>query len=57
VAFSLLASLVVAILIIPMLYSRIYRKKSPFTGRKRESVQFTGTTPDGRRVAYAAADR
>ncbi|RLD91912.1 MAG: AcrB/AcrD/AcrF family protein [Bacteroidetes bacterium] len=42
VAFSLLASLVVAILIIPMLYSRIYRKKSPFTGRKRESVQFTG---------------
>ncbi len=42
VAFSLLASLVVAILIIPMLYSRMYRKKSPFTGRKRESVQFTG---------------
>ncbi|MBE9519118.1 MAG: efflux RND transporter permease subunit, partial [Bacteroidetes bacterium] len=42
VAFSLLASLVVAILIIPMLYSRIYRKKSPFAGRKRESVQFTG---------------
>lgn len=42
VAFSLLASLVVAILIIPMLYSRIYRKKSPFSGRKRESVQFTG---------------
>jgi len=42
VAFSLLASLVVAILIIPMLYSRIYRKKSPFTGRKRESIQFTG---------------
>ncbi len=40
VAFSLLASLVVAILIIPMLYSRIYRKKSPFTGRKRQSVQF-----------------
>ncbi len=42
VAFSLLASLVVAILIIPMLYSRVYRKKSPFTGRKRESVKFTG---------------
>jgi HAE1 family hydrophobic/amphiphilic exporter-1 len=42
VAFSLLASLVVAILIIPMLYSRIYRKKSPFTGRKRESIQFSG---------------
>jgi len=41
VAFSLLASLVVAILIIPMLYSRMYRKKSPFAGRKRESVQFT----------------
>jgi HAE1 family hydrophobic/amphiphilic exporter-1 len=42
VAFSLLASLVVAILIIPMLYSRLYRKRSPFTGRKRQSVQFTG---------------
>jgi len=42
VAFSLLASLVVAILIIPMLYSRIYRKKSPFSGRRRESIQFTG---------------
>jgi len=41
VAFSLLASLVVAILIIPMLYSRMYRKKSPFAGRRRESVQFT----------------
>jgi len=40
VAFSLLASLVVAILIIPMLYSRVYRKKSPFAGRRRESVQF-----------------
>jgi HAE1 family hydrophobic/amphiphilic exporter-1 len=40
VAFSLLASLVVAILIIPMLYSRIYRKRSPFTGQKRESVKF-----------------
>jgi len=42
VAFSLLASLVVAILIIPMLYSRIYRKKSPFAVKRRESVQFTG---------------
>jgi HAE1 family hydrophobic/amphiphilic exporter-1 len=42
VAFSLLASLVVAILIIPMLYSRLYRKKSPFAGRKRKSVEFTG---------------
>ncbi len=42
VAFSLLASLVVAILIIPMLYSRIYKKKSPFTGKKRESIQFNG---------------
>ena len=42
VAFSLLASLVVAILIIPMLYSRMYRKKSPFAGRKKQSVQFTG---------------
>ena len=41
VAFSLLASLVVAILIIPMLYSRLYRKRSPFKGRTRESVQFT----------------
>ena len=42
VAFSLLASLVVAILIIPMLYSRLYRKRSPFKGRARKSVQFTG---------------
>ena len=42
VAFSLLASLVVAILIIPMLYSRIYRRKSPFAGKRRESIQFTG---------------
>jgi len=41
VAFSLLASLVVAILIIPMLYSRLYRKRSPFAGRTRKSVQFT----------------
>ncbi|MDX2430237.1 MAG: efflux RND transporter permease subunit, partial [Bacteroides sp.] len=39
VAFSLLASLVVAILVIPMLYSRIYRKKSPFSGSKPQSVQ------------------
>ncbi len=45
VAFSLLASLVVAILIIPMLYSRIYRKKSPFTGNRRESVQFNWLWP------------
>ncbi len=36
VAFSLLCSLVVAILIIPMLYSRIYRKKSPFQRKKRK---------------------
>jgi HAE1 family hydrophobic/amphiphilic exporter-1 len=42
VAFSLLASLVVAILIIPMLYSRMYRRKSPFAGKRKESVQFTG---------------
>jgi HAE1 family hydrophobic/amphiphilic exporter-1 len=42
VAFSLLASLVVAILIIPMLYSRLYRRRSPFAGKRRESVQFTG---------------
>ncbi|MEN8201343.1 MAG: efflux RND transporter permease subunit [Bacteroidota bacterium] len=41
VAFSLLASLVVAILIIPMLYSRLYNKRSPFAGRTRKSVQFT----------------
>ncbi|HEC44781.1 MAG TPA: efflux RND transporter permease subunit [Bacteroides sp.] len=40
VAFSLLCSLVVAILIIPMLYTRIYRKKSPFTGKKKSSIQF-----------------
>jgi HAE1 family hydrophobic/amphiphilic exporter-1 len=42
VAFSLLASLVVAILIIPMLYSRMYRRRSPFAGKRKESVQFTG---------------
>jgi len=42
VAFSLLCSLVVAILIIPMLYSRVYRKKSPFTGKEKKSVQLTG---------------
>ncbi len=41
VAFSLLASLVVAILIIPMLYSRLYRKRSPFREQSRKSVQFT----------------
>ena len=41
VAFSLLTSLVVAILIIPMLYSRIYRKKTPFTRKAKRSVQFT----------------
>ena len=41
VAFSLLCSLVVAILIIPMLYSRAYRKRSPFTGNEKKSVQFT----------------
>ncbi len=41
VAFSLLCSLVVAILIIPMLYSRAYRKKSPFKGKEKKSVQFT----------------
>jgi hydrophobic/amphiphilic exporter-1 (mainly G- bacteria), HAE1 family len=40
VAFSLLCSLVVAILIIPMLYSRLYRKKSPFKGKRKESIQF-----------------
>jgi HAE1 family hydrophobic/amphiphilic exporter-1 len=42
VAFSLLCSLVVAILIIPMLYSRIYRRSSPFSGKRKRSVQFTG---------------
>ena len=42
VAFSLLCSLVVAILIIPMLYTRIYRKKSPFNAKQKKSVQFTG---------------
>ncbi len=42
VAFSLLCSLVVAILIIPMLYSRIYRKRSPFTGKVKQSIQLTG---------------
>ncbi|MEN8226854.1 MAG: efflux RND transporter permease subunit [Bacteroidota bacterium] len=42
VAFSLLCSLVVAILIIPMLYSRIYRKRSPFSGKVKQSIQLTG---------------
>ncbi len=41
VAFSLLCSLVVAILIIPMLYTRIYRKKSPFLRKEKKSFQFT----------------
>lgn len=41
VAFSLLCSLVVAILIIPMLYTRVYRKKSPFTRKEKKSFQFT----------------
>ncbi len=40
VAFSLLCSLVVAILIIPMLYTAIYRKRTPFGGKTRRSVQF-----------------
>ncbi len=42
VAFSLLCSLFVAILIIPMLYSRLYRKRHPFKGKTRRSVKFTG---------------
>lgn len=42
VAFSLLCSLFVAILIIPMLYSRLYRKKQPFSGKSGRSVKFTG---------------
>ena len=42
VAFSLLCSLFVAILIIPMLYSRLYRKRHPFAGKARSSVKFTG---------------
>ena len=41
VAFSLICSLIVAILIIPMLYSRIYRKKSPFAAKKKKSIQFS----------------
>lgn len=41
VSFSLLCSLLVAILIIPMLYSRMYRKRTPFTGKKKRSIQFT----------------
>ncbi len=41
VAFSLLCSLVVAILIIPMLYTRVYRKKTPFTRKEKKSIQFT----------------
>jgi len=42
VAFSLLCSLFVATLIIPMLYSRLYRKRHPFAGKARSSVKFTG---------------
>ncbi|MDF1572719.1 MAG: efflux RND transporter permease subunit [Bacteroidales bacterium] len=42
VAFSLLCSLFVAILIIPMLYFRLYRKRHPFAGKARSSVKFTG---------------
>ncbi|MFC2089441.1 efflux RND transporter permease subunit [Bacteroidota bacterium] len=42
VAFSLLCSLLVAILIIPMLYSRLYRKRSPFAKKEKRSVQITG---------------
>ncbi|MBN1132683.1 MAG: efflux RND transporter permease subunit [Bacteroidales bacterium] len=42
VAFSLLCSLFVAILIIPMLYTTFYRKKEPFKGSSRVSLQFTG---------------
>jgi len=41
VAFSLLCSLFVAILIIPMLYSRLYRKRSPFKTQQKKSLQFT----------------
>jgi hydrophobic/amphiphilic exporter-1 (mainly G- bacteria), HAE1 family len=40
VAFSLLCSLLVAILIIPMLYSRLYRKKTPFNVERKQSIQF-----------------
>jgi hydrophobic/amphiphilic exporter-1 (mainly G- bacteria), HAE1 family len=41
VAFSLLCSLVVAILIIPMLYSRLYRKRTPFAATAKRSLQFS----------------
>ncbi len=40
VAFSLLCSLVVAIMVIPMLYSRLYRKRTPITSGTRQSLQF-----------------
>jgi len=42
VAFSLLASLVVAILVIPMLYAQAYKKRSPFGKKKKASMQFAG---------------
>ncbi|MCA1747742.1 MAG: efflux RND transporter permease subunit, partial [Bacteroidales bacterium] len=42
VAFSLLCSLVVAILIIPMLYSRLYRKRDPHASGAVRSLKFTG---------------
>ena len=40
VAFSLLCSLVVAILIIPMLYSVFYRNRAPFGSQRKRSLQF-----------------
>jgi len=42
VAFSLFCSLIVAILIIPMLYSTMYRKKEPFRVKTKVSFHFRG---------------
>ncbi len=42
VTYSLLSSLVVAVLMIPMFYNLMYRKKSPFKGTVKSSVKVTG---------------
>lgn len=41
VTFSLLCSLIAAILIIPMLYSRMYRNKTNSVAAEKKSIQFT----------------
>lgn len=41
VTFSLVCSLIAAILIIPMLYSSVYRKQKDISEKKKKSIQFT----------------